>query len=385
LTAPTKRNSRRGQTYDNDVPASLPPPVTDTVSWPTPDLAQGEFKKEKDEKEKEKPVPHTGRNKTWVPVPIDPPYVPPIQTKAGRGGRGNRVGREGGRGGVAGATHGGERAEKATGSGPGASGALESDRGRQYPNNRYQGGKGPKRSSSAGGAVQRRESKAGMTNGTSERRKDASEWAVEASSSGLAGAAMQTDRPRTTRVIEDASDARQYSEGQKSQANGYMHQSRSERGAGWYAEGPRDPDSSSPFTANTSRERGVERGRGGYRGRNHYAPFSHGHSNTTHLSNQQFSSQNASGQQFIRHPQPRGGSYGRREQAAYNNNPYRFNPTMQHPPPPQFAPAYGTPGLPYEYAMIPSGGLTAVDFAALIHQMSVSRPFMRTQHILYNR
>ncbi|KAF8249392.1 hypothetical protein K440DRAFT_641397 [Wilcoxina mikolae CBS 423.85] len=362
--APTKRGSRRGQTHENDVPVSLPPPVTDTISWPTPDLAQGEFKKEKDEKEKEKPVPHAGRggNKTWVPVAIDPPYVPPIQTKTGRGGRGGRGGREGGRGGASGAPHGSERSEKA---GSGTSGALEGDRGRQY-HTRYQGAKGPKRSSSAGGAVQRRESKTGMTNGTTERRKDASEWAAEAGSSGIANSAIQTDRPRQARVTEDSSDARQYSEGQKSQANGYMHQSRSERGASWYAEGPRDPDSSSPFTTNTSRERGTERGRGGYRGRN-YSQFPNGHPNTTHPQNPQFSSPSTSGQQFIQHPQPRGGSYGRR---AYNGHAYRFNPTMPHPPAPQFAPAYNTPGLPYEYAMIPSSSLTPVDFAALIHQIN---------------
>ncbi|KAI5819819.1 hypothetical protein BZA77DRAFT_143843 [Pyronema omphalodes] len=324
--APTKRTSRRGQSNENDA-SSLPPPVSDMTSWPTPDLAQGEFKKEKEDKEKvkeEKPAT-AGRSKTWLPVAIDTPYAPPIQAKTGRGGR--RGGREGGRGGALGAH--GDRSEKA---GAGASGAAESDRGRQYSGSRFQGGKGPRRSSSTGTPAQRRESKTVTANGTTERRKD--------SSDAFDG---RSERPKATNGGNEAGEVRQNGDGQKHQVNGHGNQSRPDRSNGWVPEG------SEPTTSFTQRERGQERTRGGYRARsNFHGQYSNGHG-AAHLQPQQLSAQ-ANGQQFVQYQQPRGGSFGRRGgHAAYGAHNYRFNPAMQHAP--QFM-AYGTSSLAYDYSMV---------------------------------
>ncbi|KAI5788223.1 hypothetical protein FPQ18DRAFT_307716 [Pyronema domesticum] len=334
---PSKRTSRRGQSNENDA-SSLPPPVSDMTSWPTPDLAQGEFKKEKEDKEKvkeEKPAT-AGRSKTWLPVAIDTPYAPPIQAKTGRGGR--RGGREGGRGGALGAH--GDRSEKA---GAGASGAPESERGRQYSGSRFQGGKGPKRSSSTGTPAQRRESKTGTANGTTERRKD--------SSDALDGRA---ERPKATNGGDEASEVRQNGDGQKHQVNGHGNQSRPDRSNGWVTEG------SEPTTSFTQRERGQERIRGGYRARsNFHGQYSNSHG-AAHLQPQQLSAQ-ANGQQFIQYQQPRGGSFGRRGgHAAYGAHTYRFNPAMQHAA--QFM-AYGTSGSAYDYSMVaPNHGVDNVNY-----------------------
>ncbi|KAA8892731.1 hypothetical protein FN846DRAFT_635728 [Sphaerosporella brunnea] len=357
---PVKRNSRRAQTNENEASVSLPPPVTDTMSWPTPDLAQGEFKKEKEDKERERlaPPPGRGGSKNWVPVAIETPYVPPIQTKSGRGGRGGRGGREGGRGGSS-----GDRAERVAGPGPGVSGAQEGERGRQYSTSRggYQGK--AKRSSSAGGTAQRRESKAGMVNGAGERRKEGEAWNSESSVSGTASSATQTERSRPARVGDDESayagaQRRQYSDGQE-KPTGHGYSSRADKQ--WYG-GRTESDSAGTYTP---RERGSERGRGGFRGRgNFHSQFSNGHHNPAFQGHPgsaapPFAGQAPNGHQYP-HAHPRGGSYRGRGHSTYGTHPYRMNPAMQ-PPPAQYAYA----GAPYEYAMMPQ-----IDFAALIHQIN---------------
>ncbi|KAI5855690.1 hypothetical protein BZA05DRAFT_215613 [Tricharina praecox] len=372
---PTKRGNRRGQSQENDTTLSLPPPVTDTISWPTPDLAQGEFKKEKekekekDEKERIAPAAGRGGTKTWVPVAIDPPYVPPIQTKSSREGRGGRGGRGGGRGGAAGSS---DRPERITGSGQAAatSGATESERGRQYPTRgTYQGSKGAKRTSSPGGTTQRRESKAGVTNGPTERRKDAAEWNVEANGLVAASGAVQPERSRPVRIAEDATYGgatnRQSSEDQEKAASNHT---RPDRGTQWH-NGAGRGESESPSTYPPR-----ERGRGGYRGRgvyhnqfangHHASPAGYqGHSNPA---SPPFATSNVNTHQYPQHTHPRVGSFRGRGNSGYNAHPYRFNPAMQPPSLPQFA--YGGAGLPYEYAMIP--GMPVVDYGALTVQIN---------------
>lgn len=381
LTASTKRGNRRGQSQENDTTLSLPPPVTDTVSWPTPDLAQGEFKKEKEKDEKDRNAPAAGRGgtKTWVPVAIDAPYVPPIQTKSGRGGgRGGRGGREGGRGGAAGFS---DRPERINGSGQAAAafGPPEGERGRQYSSRgTYQGGKGAKRTSSPGGTAQRRESKAGVTNGSAERRKDGGDWTAEASGPGAASGAVQTERSRSTRAIEDATYSsalhRQALEDQdKAFGSSHGYSARPERGSHWHNGGGRGETES----ANTypPRERGSERGRGGYRGRGaYYGQFTNGphsaaagfqgHSNNP--TGPPFATPAVNTQQYSQHPHLRVGSFRSRGHSGYSSHSYRFNPAPQSPPPPQFG--YGGAGLPYEYAMMP--GMPTVDIGALIAQIN---------------
>lgn len=341
MIGPAKRGTRRARSQEGDAPVSLPPPVTDTNSWPTPDLAQGEFKKEKDNKEKDKTVPLAGRgsSKTWVPVAIDPPYAPPIQSKAGRGGRGGRGGRESGRGGATGAPHGGERQERVAGQN--ALGTPEGDRGRQYSNPRGGGYKAPKRSSS-GGAGTRRETK----NGSGERKKDVGEWNSESS------APLASAQARPAKSGEDGAsigDAHHYPEGEEKVMNGNGY--RPEKSSNWV---PRnEADSSGAYNP-----RGSDRGRGGYRGRGNYG---NGHHIPGHPNNMPYP-QGVNNHPFNHHTQLRGGSFrGRGGGYGYNQH-YRVNPNMI----PQFTHPIYAPG--YEYSMIP-GGAQPVDFGALIHQM----------------
>jgi la-related protein 1 len=100
--------SRAGEVQKLATPSMSPlPPPRDTMSWPTPDNAQGEERKkvhergEKSEKEKTPAKPH-GKEK-WVPVPFVPTPVfntplPLGRRGGGRGPRGSRDG-SGGRGG----------------------------------------------------------------------------------------------------------------------------------------------------------------------------------------------------------------------------------------------------------------------------------------------
>ena len=111
IVAPKKSGSRsnRQTDVDNDLIESPPPPVGDTSSWPTPQLAQGEEKRktlgknekmDRTDKDKASSVRPHGKEK-WTPVPYVPTAVfnTPLPPAARRGGRPARGGREGNRGG----------------------------------------------------------------------------------------------------------------------------------------------------------------------------------------------------------------------------------------------------------------------------------------------
>ncbi|KAI5780500.1 hypothetical protein EDC01DRAFT_633366 [Geopyxis carbonaria] len=361
-TKASKGSKRVPATEATPVESSPPPPVTDMVSWPTPDLAQGEFKREKEEshKEKEKPAPHSGGrgNSKWVPVVIETPYAPPIPTKSGRGrGRGGREG--GGRGGH---SQGGERSERSAANGING----EGDRGRPYngSNTRgnYQNTRGAKRSSSAGGTIPRRESRAGM-NGPTERKREpreGNEWKEGAENA----ATSQTDRPRRGSKDQNklgegdlyAGEPRQYPEGQER----YHNYSKSDRNSQWgYGAGRGESESTGSYTP---RERGSERGRGGYRGRNGY--------NTNGNHNGNYQGQNGTASPFpgntnghsYSHSHPRGGSFRSRGAQTFGNSSYRFNPAMQPPP-------FAQPYAAYDYNMV-SPTAPPVDLSFLVQQIN---------------
>ena len=94
------RGSRGSDKDDLAQPSSLPPPVEDAISWPTPETAVGEEKRkvqEKPEKDgKDESISNKSRPKEkWMPVPFVPSVnfatpIPPRAAKgrgAGRGGR----------------------------------------------------------------------------------------------------------------------------------------------------------------------------------------------------------------------------------------------------------------------------------------------------------
>ncbi|KAF8422037.1 hypothetical protein EV426DRAFT_575423 [Tirmania nivea] len=99
------RHVTRSSAEKETAVAELPPSLGDATSWPTPEIAQDEEKKEKErlqaEKEKEKSTVARSSGPTkFVPAPFTPTIVhnSPLPTKSGRGGRGGR-GNTTGRGG----------------------------------------------------------------------------------------------------------------------------------------------------------------------------------------------------------------------------------------------------------------------------------------------
>lgn len=348
-------------------------------------------KREKDEKDK---TASSGvrPGQKWVPVPITTPYVPPILSKPGRGGRGGRGGRDGGsRGGSAALPSSSlPNGEKHTGSG--SSTGTENDRGRQGSGagpsrGAYQGNKNGKSTTSAGGVMQRRESKGSLPIHSQEKRVDptspeAGVAAPESVQSAKTSTGTQTHTEKLRRgsrtdesVFVPPGDARQFSENQDR-----GHQSGN--GQGYH---PRDRGSYQAFNNNRSdhhgmgdnnsthgpRERGYEggRGRGGHRGRgSSYNPqFANSH-NAGHHSNQNytstphhFNSHSTNGQYP---PQSSGSSQrvfrGSRSHPSHNNQGYnRYpNPNMPPPPPPPptFIPAYP---VPFEAYMVAPNGMGA--------------------------
>ena len=148
----------------------LPPPLGDATSWPTPEIAQDEGKKEKEriqreEKEKEKPAVARSSGPTkFVPAPFTPTIVhnAPLPSKGGRGGRGARGGSTG-RGGSASipATDArnerAEKADKSVGTGP-VSQPSETERGRVGGRGTGYNGRGRGRRNSVGSNVPRKAS-----------------------------------------------------------------------------------------------------------------------------------------------------------------------------------------------------------------------------------
>ncbi|PQE11223.1 La domain family protein [Rutstroemia sp. NJR-2017a BVV2] len=135
------RGSRTGEKEEKTAASPLPPPVNDSMAWPTPETALEEEKRKQQEKdkaekeEKEETASNKPRTKEkWVPVPYTPSvtFNTPLPARGGRGRGGARVGREGsGRGNHA-STNGATTGEKTNGAStrPGDSGESNEKRGR---------------------------------------------------------------------------------------------------------------------------------------------------------------------------------------------------------------------------------------------------------------
>lgn len=104
----SKRPARgnRGSDEKDKSASSLPPPVEDSMAWPTPEIALEEEKRKLQEEDKvkkeekdENPSNKPRTKEKWVPVPYTPSvtFNTPLPVRGGRGRGGARAGREGGR------------------------------------------------------------------------------------------------------------------------------------------------------------------------------------------------------------------------------------------------------------------------------------------------
>ncbi|KAA8566812.1 hypothetical protein EYC84_009911 [Monilinia fructicola] len=100
------RGSRVSDEKDKSASSPLPPPVEDSMAWPTPETALEEEKRKLHEEDKvkkeekdENPSNKPRTKEKWVPVPYTPSvtFNTPLPVRGGRGRGGARVGREGGR------------------------------------------------------------------------------------------------------------------------------------------------------------------------------------------------------------------------------------------------------------------------------------------------
>lgn len=358
-------------------------------------------KREKDEKDK---TASSGvrPGQKWVPVPITTPYVPPILSKPGRGGRSIRGGREGsGRGGATGiipsssSPNGEKHTGGAFGSGPGSGVGIENDRSRQGSGagpsrGAHQGSKNGKSTASAGGAMQRRESKGSLPIPPQEKAEPISSEAGAAApesvqSTKTSSAGTQTHAEKLRRgsrtdesVLVPQGDVRQLSESQDRgphNSNGQGYHPR-ERGS-YQAPNSNRPDHhgmGDNSSTHGPRERGFEggRGRGGHRGRGNYnSQFANSH-NSGHHTNQNYTS---TPHHFNSHPtngqypsQSSGSSQrvfrGSRSHPGHSNQGYNRYPNPNMPPPPTFMPAYPVPFDAYMVA--PNGMGVHVEGASIV-------------------
>jgi la-related protein 1 len=131
------RGSRVPEKDEKTSSSPLPPPVEDSISWPTPETALEEEKRKVQEKlekeEKDETAPNKPRPKEkWVPVPYVPSvsFNTPIPPRGGRGRGGARGGRTEAGGRPRESTNAGATGEKTTATSTSTGHASESDRGK---------------------------------------------------------------------------------------------------------------------------------------------------------------------------------------------------------------------------------------------------------------
>ena len=383
-----RKSGRKGQQEKEPIAPVLPPPVTDTESWPTPETAQDEAEKSKKERaDKDKSTaPVTRGNKVWVAAAeIVPEYVPSY--KAPRGGRSNRSGREGGGRGGGASYQAGERSAYGAGSGPGA--GSENERGRQgvganTARGGYQGGKGAKRATSAGGTPQRRDSKVALPVATGGKKgefvKDSAEPNSGPGQSIKPSGAQSNGQPtgsgvkaadQTGNTVQGESRQPNESQDRNYQSGQNSHHS-SERVPHRSFNNRSDHAAVEGGSSHPPRERGMEpRGRGGYRGRNgnfynsqypnnHHGSGHHAGSSSYSSTPQHFHPGHTNGQYSSQNQQSSGRSYRGSSRthslpntAVYNRFP---NPHMQSPP-------YMPFQVPYGFEMVPAGEAPMVGIA----------------------
>lgn len=256
------RGSRSSDEKDKSAVSPVPPPVEDSMAWPTPETAieeekrkiQEEDKAKKEEKD-ENSFKQPRTKEKWVPVPYTPSvtFNTPLPVRGGRGRGGARVGREGGR--TSHVTN-GATGEKLTGdvAKPAESDEKRGGRSSSLPPN------SSKRLSNEDDVS--RDPRKQMTTSSAEKAKGSANKnePVSPTDTGRSSIATQTDKEVQT--------------GQKGQGVGEgQFQARS-----GFAERRNDGSGSSSHNGSKDvrTEGRSERGRGGYRGRGSHNNFPNG-------------------------------------------------------------------------------------------------------------
>lgn len=267
-----KRLASRGSRVENDEKDSnnqLPPPVDDSMSWPTPETALEEEKRktqeklERDEKDDTTSNKQPRQKEKWVPVPYVPSvnFNTPIPTRGGRGRGGARGGRT-----EAGGRSNGDK----TPNGMTASGTLEPER---------QNSKGDSRSSSLPPA------KRHSSDQTDSRKPFNAQTGEKTKGSQREHSHVQDVRTTlgSDQMLEGNQEQRDTSRGFKSE--------QAARGSEPYVQSRSNGDRSSEPNLRGSEhskengafgKEGSHRGRGGYRGRGNHAGFPNGQAHPQH-------------------------------------------------------------------------------------------------------
>ncbi|KZF18821.1 hypothetical protein L228DRAFT_271721 [Xylona heveae TC161] len=418
-----KNNARTRVAGDKarDQSASLaPPPVDDSMSWPTPESAQDEGRKKAQDKEtgdKERsPVraPKTHGKEKWVPVPYTPSvvYNTPLPTAGRRGGRAARGTKEGARG-AANSANGNISAEKpvvnANGTPNGTISVDSAERGRsESAQQRPISNPGKsKRASSAGPFQTREQRRAGPTAG-SDKNKEGDAVAAKENEGGaptspvarrLSAVAQSDGAPKVRHDTwqnraEGNAIANSQLNGDRNEKgtgngrqNNSRHPSTDRRTDGWSRPAELSKDANAHGAPRESRP---ERGRGGFRGGrggggnngfvhpHHPNPnqFSNGIAAQGHNVGQfQFpkapsyaSQQSHQNAQYAPNPQARGHRGGPRSQSIPNSGMMGRFPSAMPAGPPQMAPLQTHFGPFYDYQMHP---MSAVPYNPFFEQYSV--------------
>ncbi|RAL59207.1 hypothetical protein DID88_006662 [Monilinia fructigena] len=256
------RGSRVGDEKDKSASSPLPPPVEDSVAWPTPETALEEGKRKLHEEDKvkkeekdENPSNKPRTKEKWVPVPYTPSvtFNTPLPVRGGRGRGGARVGREGGR-----TSHvpNGATGEKTGVAKPAESGEVSEKRG-------VRSSSLPPNSSKkvANDDDANRDPRKAVATPNSEKAKGGA-------SKNEAVSPTDTGRTSITQTDKDGQKGQGVSEGQLAARPGFGDRRNDGSGSSDFKNGSKD-----------QRERAEgrsERGRGGFRGRGSHSTFPNG-------------------------------------------------------------------------------------------------------------
>ncbi|KAB8289502.1 hypothetical protein EYC80_010662 [Monilinia laxa] len=256
------RGSRVGDEKDKSASSPLPPPVEDSMAWPTPETALEEEKRKLHEEDKvkkeekdENPSNKPRTKEKWVPVPYTPSvtFNTPLPVRGGRGRGGARVGREGGR-----ASHvpNGATGEKTGVAKPAESGEVSEKRGVRSSSLPPNSSKKVTNDDDAN-----RDPRKAVATPNSEKAKGGA-------SKNEAGPPPDTGRTSITQTDKDGQKGQGVGEGQFPARSGFGDRRNDGSGSSDFKNGSKD-----------QRERAEgrsERGRGGFRGRGSHSTFPSG-------------------------------------------------------------------------------------------------------------
>jgi la-related protein 1 len=322
------RGSRVSEKDEQSVTSQLPPPVEDSISWPTPETALEEEKRkaiekeraDKEKDERDEPASNKPRPKEkWVAVPFVPSvnFNTPVPPRGGRGRGGARGGRDStGRGGHASTGgSGGDRTNNGSANTANTAGEPE-NRGRGGstatratslpPNSSKRSSSNTRAQGKTSNGPNAEKSKSGQTNGPIKNESSSNADTQRTSSGGQTDQSLSNPQtgpdnsmnPKADFVIDYENNLRSAGGDGKSESTKVADQSKD----GTYVK-----------DSTQARDGRADRGRGGFRGRGGHNHFTNGQ-----LPQPQLGFTNG-------HGQPPNGYLARQ-----NSNPY--SPSLQQAP-----------------------------------------------------